>query len=549
MRILKIMFVVFAFLNFVSFSSANNSLNTSQIDLSYWYNKISTSLNIWSWTFLTDKLKKTNKITFSCNKTTCWIIVDLDYLPKKAFLVSNKTIFKITIVEKSFYNKMIDNFTKIKNKLNDSDFVLKNFYWLYFYVKDLDEWKILYWKDMLSKIKIASLPWWRFLNERSDLHDWIDLTINAWKSDDIDVKIKDRYHIFIKITNELLENNDCYLSKSHWRNWVVWYWNFLFCNNKQEDFSFIVWHLTNFDDKLYNLKKTKSVSFINKDTSDNSKYRELSSKVSASYYKRYMKEWEYYNSNFLLDRGLIQKKLNHEFYQIISVSDEWLELEYWKSWFSFGEHIHFEVLLNDGIFSKVLYDKSIYLWILDKLFRQNMSGMFIEIDKEDELLQTTNCDLFDDNSVCKYIWDWWSLNNSWYVPDDLVGIYWEDINTSWNLYLRKQAFWNLLKLSKRFRKVFWKKIFVIDWYNQDLDNILWLSIDIFGQKTSKKDFFAKYHLKRIEDNAWKLWFIVKNKWNNILNLRYVGIDLSYFLHTRWMSFFDYLARYEELSNY
>ena len=195
-----------------------------------------------------------------------------------------------------------------------------------------------------------------------------------------------------------------------------------------------------------------------------------------------------------------------------------------------------------------------------------------------------NFDLHEDKSMQKFVDPDNSFNSLSYVPNDLVDIKSEYIKDfkEWKQPLRKEAFFALNWLAKKFNDDFWLPLPFMSWYRSydyQLNIKKWwcpdnlcakawfsehqsgLAVDLFAASTNRWKSDAtiwKYYLW-LEKNAHEYWFHntyqkwVEVDWYNVepWHWRYVWVELATYLKENDMTlaeFYKKKARIEAKKN-
>lgn len=204
-------------------------------------------------------------------------------------------------------------------------------------------------------------------------------------------------------------------------------------------------------------------------------------------------------------------------------------------------------------------------------------------NKEDIIVDTTMkkkeeekiFDLYNDDSITKFVSNKVSFNDKKYIPKNLTVIKSTFLNDNWKL-LSTHMQENLLQMWEKFSRHFWQNLEIVSWY-RSYDYQKWikdrwcidrfcakawhsehqsgLALDIF-ETTTKQEFLSKpkyaQYYDWLDKNAHKYWFInTYIRWYEIdwydeepWHWRYVWPELASILKKKNLSF----AQYYNLKN-
>lgn len=178
-------------------------------------------------------------------------------------------------------------------------------------------------------------------------------------------------------------------------------------------------------------------------------------------------------------------------------------------------------------------------------------------------------DFISDESITKFVSPSVSYVTLSYVPQSLVDLVWNNIETSKTIQVRTETRDAVIKLSDEYYNQTKKKLPIVSWYRsykyqesiatpikiaQHLsakagysEHQSWFAVDLFEAST-EADFLKKYTIEYnwLKLNAYKFWFTqsyqvypvdeyVVEPWH----WRYVGVDLATKLKDKWISFTQY----------
>ncbi len=208
----------------------------------------------------------------------------------------------------------------------------------------------------------------------------------------------------------------------------------------------------------------------------------------------------------------------------------------------------------------------------DHLF---MSGSIMTFSSSKKRNTETVYDTKSDNSITKFVSRKVSLNNSKYVPRDLVDIKGEKITlTKWKLQLRSEANATLQSMATEFNDIFQKELVIVSSYRSykyqenlkkkwcpdtlcadagHSEHQLGLAVDLFaatdsGAFLSKADFRLYY--ERLAQNAhrygrhnsYQKWVEIDTYQVEPRHRRYLGRDLATVLFEQKMTLAEWIKK-------
>jgi D-alanyl-D-alanine carboxypeptidase len=180
--------------------------------------------------------------------------------------------------------------------------------------------------------------------------------------------------------------------------------------------------------------------------------------------------------------------------------------------------------------------------------------------------------IFDDESISKYIWPDTTFNIIDYRPNDLVSISGDFLLSSrWPMSIRQEAMLALSTLSEVFYTQFGSKLDIVSGYRSyahqkriaawcspsvcarpwHSEHQWWLAIDLFDFSNAGK-FLANdnrrlYYIRLMEyaheygwHNSYQKGIDVDGYHPEPRHWRYLGVELATYLYEKWMTFAEYV---------